>query len=226
MDEDREKIIERALKLRELANRGVGGEKQNAIRMLAEHKEKHSLTDEDLNLFTFSDSEYYSNLTPEERTGSFAKWFGKSHAYCDAKPMVFYHKSRTVEPFTVFSHELGYRYYPNNYGFHFVHEEDQKYVQHIGNTHLGRGVDFKVYLKMMNPYYLYQRMNGESYGQNGEQYRPIEVNKSLYEWIASMGFDSIVMQCENGINVYVVFNPNQIKSITNTEFSDSDDINL
>ncbi len=226
MDEEREKIIERALKLRELANRGVGGEKSTAMRMFKEHKEKHGLTDEDLNLFSTTESDYFNNLSPEERTGPFAKWFGRSHTYCDGKPMIFYHKSRTLEKFSVFDHEKGFKFYSHNYGFHFVHEEDKKYVQHIGNNHLGNGVEFTVFLKMLNPYYLYHRLNGLSYGQNGEQYRPIEVTKGLVDSLTEQGFDSIVIQCEDNINVYVVFQSGQIKATTNTVFSNSEDIYL
>jgi hypothetical protein len=231
IDEEREKIIEKALKLRELANRGVGGEKSNAIRMLSDYKEKHSITDEDMNLFTSYGDSWYDNIPKEERGTKFAQWFRRSVAYDDYenKPMVFFHKSRTEEKFTEFDHNKGQKFYTENYGFHFVDRADMGMVQHIGNyfnfDRLIRGTEFYVYLRMLNPYYIYSRLDGNSYGQNGEQYRPIEINKGLSEHIMSLGFDSIIIQDEYGVNVYVVFNPNQIKSIDNDgEYSESNNI--
>ena len=68
---------------------------------------------------------------------------------------------------------------------------------------------------MLNPYYIYARLNGESYGQNGEQYRPIQIHKPLVDSLAWLGFDSIIIQDQTGINVYVVFKADQIKSVDN-----------
>lgn len=45
---EREKIIERARKLNELAKRGVGGEASNAIGFLKSWKEKYNITDKEL----------------------------------------------------------------------------------------------------------------------------------------------------------------------------------
>jgi hypothetical protein len=219
VNEDREKIIEKALKLRELANRGVGGEKQNAIRMLAAHREKHSITDSEMNLFTSIESTYYDTMNEEERGSSFNKWFRKSVTVDDRtnKPIVFYHKSRTVTMFYEFNNELGRRLYDDgsSYGFHFVDEDDRGKIHHIGNNHLGYGVEFLVYLRMINPYYIYAQLDGLSYGQEGEQYRPVTIPKSLVESLIEKGFDSIIIQSQGGANVYVVFTSNQIKSVNN-----------
>lgn len=226
-EEQRDKIIERGRKIRELANRGVGGEKENAIRMLEEFKERHGITDADLNAFQPVNNEWYDNAAPEVRTGKFGKWFKNSVAVYNGEPMTFFHKSRTLEPFFEFDSTKGVKYYPdtNNFGFHFVHEEDRKYVLHLGNTHLGYGVEFYVYLKMVNPYYIYSRLDGNNYGQNGEPHIPININKPLGDMLIAHGYDSIIIQDEYGINVYVVFSPNQIKSIDNSgEYSTSNNI--
>lgn len=64
--EERDKIIEKALKLRELALRGVDGEKETAQRMFDTFKQKHSITDEELDSASLkSDSEYF-NMTADE----------------------------------------------------------------------------------------------------------------------------------------------------------------
>lgn len=65
MIENRTKIIEKALKLQELANRGIDGEKDNASRMLDAYKKKHKITEQELKSTSLNDSEFL-NMTPEE----------------------------------------------------------------------------------------------------------------------------------------------------------------
>ena len=48
MSFERKKILDKAKKLKELADRGVGGEKDNAIRMLTAYMEKHGISDTEL----------------------------------------------------------------------------------------------------------------------------------------------------------------------------------
>jgi hypothetical protein len=45
----REQILERAQKLKALASRGVGGEKDNAARMLKEYQAAHGISDDEIN---------------------------------------------------------------------------------------------------------------------------------------------------------------------------------
>ena len=229
MDEEREKIIEKAFKIRELANRGIDGEKDNAIRMLVTYRETHEITDAEMNLFTpFGNNSWYEQSSPEERSGKFAQWFRKSITVYKDKPIIFYHKSRTVEPFTEFRHDLGRKHYynQNGYGFAFVHQDESGRIAHIGNDHLGRGCDFHVYLRMINPYYIFNMLNGNSHGQNGEQYRPIQIDKALADSVVEKGFDSIIIQCQSNSNVYIVFNSTQIKSIKNDGEYSSDNDNI
>lgn len=215
--EDREKIIEKALKIRELANRGIGGEKSTAMRKLVEYKEKHGLTDEDLNVFTNLDDRWNEGMSHDKWDTKFSKWFSRSVTVDidTGEPLIFFHKSRTTTPFSEFKHDEGWKLYPSNYGFHFVLEEDARRVVHLGNTHVGRGVEFYVYLKMLNPYYLYARLDGKSYGQDGESHAPIDIHKGLIDNFIERGFDSIIIQCEDGYNTYIVFDSNQIKSVDN-----------
>lgn len=217
MNEEREKIIEKALKLRELANRGIGGEKSNAISFLATHREKHNITDAEMNLFTSVETEWYSAKTPEQKSEPFVKWFSKSVTIDDKKnqPLVFFHKSRTTTMFYEFRHDVGLKYDESSYGFAFVHEDDARVITHIGNNHIGNGVEFKCYLKMVNPYYIYGKLNGECYGQNGELHKPIYIDKEFCVKIMRMDFDSIIVQSDIGINCYIVFFSNQIKSVNN-----------
>lgn len=220
MDSERERRIEKALKIRELANRGIGGEKSSAMERLKEYLEKYNITNEELNSFQNIDNDWWRNLSKEERGGKFANWFKRSVTTWRGKPIIFYHKSRSEENFFEFDHNKGMKLYEDeNYGFHFVNEEDKGTVQHLGQRYYYDkyidGVDFTVYLRMLNPYYIYSRKNGESYGQNGEQYRPIVTDKKLADFVLANGYDSVIIQDEGGVNVYIVYDPNQIKSVRN-----------
>jgi hypothetical protein len=66
MHENRTKIIDKALKLKELAIRGVDGEKENAQRMLDVWKEKHSITDEELEKSTLSKNSEYAGMNVDD----------------------------------------------------------------------------------------------------------------------------------------------------------------
>lgn len=61
-------IIDKAKKIRELAERGKDGEKETAIRMYALYKEKHNLTDEQVigHRYTESFKADYSNVSNDE----------------------------------------------------------------------------------------------------------------------------------------------------------------
>lgn len=68
MSEERARIIDKAKKLKELADRGVGGEKDNAKRMYEAYKKKHNLTDEDVKGHKYSDDfiNDIKNMSDEE----------------------------------------------------------------------------------------------------------------------------------------------------------------
>ena len=121
---DREKLIEKALKLKALADRGVGGEMSNAIRMFENYKLKHGITDDELEDASSDKNSWYDKIPREERKSKFAQWFKRSVTFDGRKmkPIVFFHKSRTVEQFTEFDYSKGTKYTDvDNYGFHFIH---------------------------------------------------------------------------------------------------------
>jgi CO dehydrogenase/acetyl-CoA synthase epsilon subunit len=61
-------IIDKAKKLKELAERGIDGEKENAIRMYALYKTKHNLTDEQVigHAYTENFKVNFSNASNDE----------------------------------------------------------------------------------------------------------------------------------------------------------------
>ncbi len=65
MNKEREKIIDKAKKLKELADRGVDGEKETAKRMYDAYKKKHNLTDEDVQGHKYTEDfiKEFANMT-------------------------------------------------------------------------------------------------------------------------------------------------------------------
>ena len=63
--ESRKKILDKAKKLKELAERGVGGEKENAKSMLEKYMIKHEISDEEIYSYEPS-SDDYSKMTDEQ----------------------------------------------------------------------------------------------------------------------------------------------------------------
>lgn len=68
MDKERARIIDKAKKLKELADRGVDGEKETAQRMYDAYKKKHNLTDEDVKGHKYTDDfiNEIKNMTDEQ----------------------------------------------------------------------------------------------------------------------------------------------------------------
>lgn len=68
MIDERAKIIDKAKKLKELAERGIDGEKETAQRMYDAYKKKHKLTDEDINGHKYTDDfiNEFSKMSDQE----------------------------------------------------------------------------------------------------------------------------------------------------------------
>jgi hypothetical protein len=67
MSEDRNKILSKAQKLKELAVRGVGGERENAKTFLATYMKKHNITESELSGYVASGNPLdLSDMTDEE----------------------------------------------------------------------------------------------------------------------------------------------------------------
>ena len=65
MINEREKILDKACKLKELADRGIDGEKDNAIRFLATYKEKHGISDQELRRHKIKDEHQYRSFNTD-----------------------------------------------------------------------------------------------------------------------------------------------------------------
>ena len=63
MSSKRSEVLDKAKKLKALADRGVGGEMANAKVMFDKYKQKHSITEDELN--EYKESSHYANMSDE-----------------------------------------------------------------------------------------------------------------------------------------------------------------
>ncbi len=143
----------------------------------------------------------------------------------DNLPVVFYHKSRSKEQFNIFRHtDIEKNKYNSDYGFYFVQEHAKPNIEHIAE-----GIEFYVFLRIENPYIFNELGNGCYVDSDSNQHSIITLEKSYCDKIIERGFDSIIIR--SGLQYgtyhqYIVFSPNQIKSVNNSgDFStEIDDI--
>ena len=64
--ESRKKILDKVKKLKELAERGVGGEKEKAKSMLEKYMIKHEISDAEISSYKPSSDSDYSKMTDEQ----------------------------------------------------------------------------------------------------------------------------------------------------------------
>lgn len=73
ISKEREKILDKGRKLKELADRGVGGEKETATRFLTIYKEKHNISDSELEAHKIKDETMFRGFTAEQIIEQFAQ---------------------------------------------------------------------------------------------------------------------------------------------------------
>lgn len=85
---ERAKIIDRAKKLKELADRGVGGEKDNAKNMLDAHKAKYNITDQEISGHKYS-QDFAMNFAKMSESEFLAAMFDKLANDKDLQQSIF-----------------------------------------------------------------------------------------------------------------------------------------
>jgi hypothetical protein len=66
MSEERYKILDKAKKLKELADRGIDGEMTNAKDMLEKYMKKHNITMDEISSHNYSSNTAYSKMSDEQ----------------------------------------------------------------------------------------------------------------------------------------------------------------
>lgn len=158
---------------------------------------------------------------------NFVNWFGNSELLTSdpiGTPIKFYHKSRAKEIFDEFKLQgdgVIKNPYNKDYGFFFVQEKDRHHISYIGD-----GIEMFCYLRMVNPFLIWDDGDGKIMDCRGRKHEPLYITEELAMDVIKEGYDGIIIANDKHYSQYVVFNPNQIKSVDNTgEFSiESDNI--
>ena len=134
---------------------------------------------------------------------AFKKWFGKSVGKTkDGKPVVFYHG--TPNQFTVFEDRSGQSTTHTASGLGHFFTMDNAYANAYSKE---TGNVMQVYLKMEKPY----RMSLDE-AQSFNTITDAVVKKRR---LKLKGYDSVIITVPGAMPMIVVFNPNQIKSVSN-----------
>lgn len=140
----------------------------------------------------------------------FYDWFGNSVVKSEiGNPYVMYHKSRSKEPFETF--EIGgiqKNEYNNDYGVYFVLYAYKDYISYIAD-----GLEFYCFLKIEKPFFIYD-FNSKPYDMYGKELLYIDLSQNYCQNVLNLGHDGIIIRSKY-YDQYLVFNPNQIKSIFN-----------
>lgn len=159
---------------------------------------------------------------PKLYNENFKSWFEDSKGVdANNEIQVYYHKSNSPDEFTVFKNESIQKneYNHDCHGFYFVADYHKHCVEYMG-----RGKEYFVLLKMKNPFYIYDNGMGLVEDSDGKKHDLLNINNCFCWQLEVRGFDSIIIICPKYYNQYIVFHPNQIKSVYNNgDYSKSDD---
>lgn len=142
---------------------------------------------------------------------NFYEWFGESKVKNELnQPFVMYHKSRSKELFDTFVIDgVKKNEYNNDYGVYFVIDAHKDYISYIAD-----GLEFWCFLRIENPFYIFD-FNSQPVDMYNNQLIQIDLTKNYCDSVLSLGHDGIIIRSKY-YDQYLVFNPNQIKSIENS----------
>lgn len=140
----------------------------------------------------------------------FKKWFGDSKVVDESgKPLVVYHSSNNL--FKIFDNNK----IKNGKGFWFSSDKD--YSKEHGNNL------YPVYLKVEKPFDIDKQ--DDNIGKYTDNPEDLINNKQVQEKLQKDGYDGIVFDKNEG-RTYIVFNPEQIKSVDNRGTFDENNPNI
>ena len=165
--------------------------------------------------------EYLGENQHNNLNDNFWKWFGNSTTIQDNKPIVFYHGTDTI--FNEFTKKhMGKNFWQSKskvYGGGFFFVDKERYAFPLGTIK-------KVYLKIENPYLIVLE---NRYGYDPDYYDTVDMfDRNPYNYFQlayENGNDGIIIKSPKG-GLYIVFEPNQIKSIDNNGTWSTTDNNI
>ena len=155
---------------------------------------------------------------------NFWKWFGNSKVVGSENPMVCYHGTNVK--FNVFDYnEIGkandYGYM--GYGFYFMDDFEwgSGYAEYSAEKEGEKNI-LEVFLKIEKPYIIYNYNQLPLKAKTGVFNK--EESKEITQLLKKRGYDGVILKGQP--SEYLVFNPNQIKSIGNDGSWDINDNNI
>ena len=211
--------------LQQIYNKGIGAYKTNpqSVRPTVTSKEQWAMARVYSSVMGGKASKVDAKELKMQKGGvllnpNFKKWFGDSKVVEEnGNPLVVYHG--TANDFKVFDKKkIGDNYSYSGYkSFFFAQKERtaKNYAELHSNDNLNgknKGYVISSYLKIENP--LYRETNSDFY-------RPADIfdmkGDDLVREAEYYGNDGIIIKGTNNDNLYIVFEPNQIKSATNND---------
>ncbi len=162
-------------------------------------------------------------------TAQFKRWFGKSKVVdTNGRPLVVYHG--TNSEFWEFDPErVGENYGIDREGFFFTDDRvdaDNYADDKVGMTETGKPRTIAAFLKMENPLVVEAEADAWSNPDGAPNTYYDERKDELLARMREGAHDGIIVRGKNGQRMFVVFDPNQIKSATDNigTFSPRNDI--
>ena len=211
--------------LQQIYNKGIGAYKTNpqSVRPTVTSKEQWAMARVYSSVMDGKASKVDAKELKMAKGGilnnlNFKEWFGDSKVVDEnGNPLVVYHG--TSNDFKVFDKDkIGGNYiYSGNKGIFFTQKERtaKNYADLHSNKNLNgnnKGYVISSYLRIENP--LYRQTNSDFY-RPADRF-DIDGDDLVREAFES-GYDGIIIKGTNNDNLYVVFEPNQIKSATDND---------
>jgi len=159
--------------------------------------------------------EYIVEESDQTNSSSFKKWFGKSKVVDKSKnPLVVYHGTPN-KSFTDFNKtKIGSTSDSGMWGRGFYFTEDPKYASQYAKD---KGNVLKLYLSMQKPYIIKSKSDIPNIDVPEETIEDLEKSDVNYseiftKYMKDHGYDGIIAKISKPTE-YVVFEPNQIKSV-------------
>lgn len=96
MNTEREKILDKARKLKELADRGEGGEKENAINFLKVYMEKHNISEKELYAHKIKDESQFRGFSTDTMIKNMVAELQAKGLMIQAKTIEYIHSNNRI----------------------------------------------------------------------------------------------------------------------------------
>lgn len=156
---------------------------------------------------------------------NFKQWFGNSIIKEEnGQPLICSHISKSEEEIEIFDINRKDSIY---YGIYFTHENKINEFGYLGNTNnvYFKPLEYKCYLKIENPFYIYDNHPNPNKDMLGNELIVIDPDKQYIQDIQSKGYDSLIIISSTN-QQFIMLESNRIKSVYNKGSWLSEDENI